>query len=282
MSNVDNKPLPSLPPPSRFAAPAPLLAVDSRTHLRAFLRHTLIEEGVIHASEEYPEEQSPSTVDAPPSWISELEGALDELGQRITSGGWLAGFRRARCALRTSLDAEEAKTRETATAKEEKKAQKEKERDEEKRKGADATAKDSSAVREASEHSTRTATSVVIKDTDAEAAAAAARKELSLHQLGELVSHPSPPTPKPSLRHLLLMVSQYSGSLVRSREDATWDQIPSRVGCSFAEGAFNVSPLGQISGTVLFGVEEWTGTLITDFLGVSDSFGREAHISSRR
>lgn len=236
----EQKPLPSLPPPS-----TPLLSIDSREHLHSFLCKTIHEEGLLQdqnsrASEadEYDDNESGR------SWVSELERALDEFGESIHSGRWLAGIRRARLKLKKAMDAADTVAERTP-------------RPEENKAFGEVVQPDGiaglrvSMASNTSSFSTETSSSGTSETVQ--------RQSRILRRLGELISSPPEADTESVAHHLLLTVSPFTGGLIRTRHDAGLDHMPSRVSCSFSAADFPITHEGRVGGTVLYGLDNWRG-----------------------
>ena len=222
------KPLPDLPPSTDSGRARRLhlnltLTIEARAHLHRFIARTLEEEADVKDRE---------------TWVERIESSLDELGASLSRGGWLLGLRRARYVRKRQHD-EEAKRRA------EEQAWRDKEAEEQAR---NRTAKGRSKLKE----------SVVVDiadDPDDE------QRQAALDQLRELVSKPSPPTPKPSAKHLLLTVAGPPTS--EPAEDMGFKLVRSAIHCSYKAGEFSMpSTLSQdrhLEPVILFGLEEWDG-----------------------
>jgi 1-phosphatidylinositol-3-phosphate 5-kinase len=262
-----SKPLPSLPPASHFvnlSPPTPVLSTHSRNHLHAFLQRALVEEGLIYEEDEA-ENSAKAKTDDPhasqsedkeQSWVTELEGALEELGRSIASGRWLAGLRKKRVDLKLRLDMLEkqqvskhdepsAKDQDSASSTGTVKAE---------HVDLEAQQPDGVAGLRLSRASARTNSTVELSmDSEAE------HRDTVLRHLGTLVLRPVNDTNETTSMHLLLAISPFSGALVRTTHDSGLDHVGSKIGCSFSPHHFNLTHEGKIGGTILFGVNEWSG-----------------------
>jgi 1-phosphatidylinositol-3-phosphate 5-kinase len=238
---LEQKPLPSLPPPS-----TPLLSIDSREHLHSFLRKALHEEGLLQdqnsrASEadEYDDDDSDR------SWVSELERALDEFGKSIHSGRWLAGIRRARLILKEATDAADTVAELTPRPEENKLA------------FGEVVQPDGIAGLRVSRASQTSSLST--ESSSSGASETAQRESRILRRLGELISSPHETDTQSDAHHLLLTVSPFTEGFIRTRHDAGLDHMPSRASCSFSVADFPITHEGRVGGTVLYGLDNWPG-----------------------
>jgi hypothetical protein len=230
---VEDKSLPSLPGTGRLhvATYGPTrLSVESHAHRRAFLQYMLEEEGL---KEVYNE--SHSDEEEGHSWVGEMERALDELGECIASGGWLAGFRRARATLKRHFDNEKKPSSIRPTAVDGKVK-------------PEATVGNPSDVEKDSTAGSSNGTGTPQVDTEM-------LKDTSLKQLGEILTRhkpQTPATPKPTIKHLLLTVAPAVPA-----PDAEPLVRHTSLSCSFQPGFFLTLSNGRLGGLVLYGLDEW-------------------------
>ncbi|KAI0631410.1 hypothetical protein C8Q77DRAFT_1218908 [Trametes polyzona] len=227
------KPLPDLPSSSRTSRHTPNLTftIEARAHLHRFVARALDEEPDIRDRD---------------TWSERIEAALDELGASISRGGWLAGLRRARYVRKRRHD-EEVRRRAEERAKKDKE-------EEEKAKGK--TVKGRSRMRE-----------VVLDDSRSEIVPTDEERNAALAQLRDLALRPSIPTPKPSLKHLLLAVSGLNGQAAEPAEDMGFRLVRPAIGCTFRAGEFVLpkaaAPIDETDAAILYGLDEWDACLLT-------------------
>ncbi|KAI0643396.1 hypothetical protein C8Q79DRAFT_1074629 [Trametes meyenii] len=228
------KPLPDIPSSSfrlsRFSSNI-TLAIEARAHLHRFVSRALDEERDLCDRE---------------TWTERIESSLDEVGASISRGGWLAGLRRARYVRKCRHDEEEKR-------RSDERAQKERE-EEEKTRGR--TVKNRSRMQE-----------VVLDDSDVEDAPTDGERNAALEQLRTLASKPSLPSPKPSVKHLLLSVSGLASHMAEPMEDMGFRLVRPAVGCSFTTSEFalpkTVAPEDDTDAVVLYGLREWDACLLS-------------------
>ena len=89
---------------------------------------------------------------------------------------------------------------------------------------------------------------------------------MSLEQLRDAASKPFLPTPKPSVKHLLLTVAGSPTS--EPAEDLGFKLVRSAVHCSFKPGEFviptSISP-ETTEATILYGLDDWDGECVSRF-----------------
>lgn len=229
MSSTE-KPLPNIPSGSRGASritPNLTLTIDARAHLHRFVARALDEELDVRDRD---------------TWAERIEASLEELGASISRGGWLAGLKRARYVRKRLRDEEERQRAEE-------RAKKEKEEDERTR---NRTTKGRSRMRE-----------VVLDDSHAEDAPTEEECNAALDQLRELASKPSIPTPKPTMKHLLLVATGLNSQVDEPAEDMGFRLVRPAVSCSFRAGDFAwprvAAPVNEADAAILFGLQEWDG-----------------------
>lgn len=227
------KPLPEIPSGSRGAnrtAPNLTLTIEARAHLHRFIARALDEEHDVRDRE---------------TWAERIESSLDELGASISRGGWLAGLRRARYVRKRYHDDVEKQRAEE-------RAKKEKEEEE---KAKNKTTKGRSKMRE-----------IVLDDGRAEDEPTDEERNTAFDQLRDVACKPSIPTPKPTLKHLLLTVSGLNSQAAEPSEDMGFRLVRSAVGCSFRAGEFVfprvAAPEDEADAAVLYGLREWHGTCL--------------------
>ncbi|KAI0354500.1 hypothetical protein OH77DRAFT_1426094 [Trametes cingulata] len=227
------KPLPDIPSASRGPRIASnlTLTVEARAHLRRFVARALDEEQDVRDRD---------------TWAERIEAALDELGATVARGGWLAGLRRARYVRRRHHDDEERR-------KAEERAKKEKE-DEEKGKGK--APKGRSKMRE-----------IVLEDSHDEDAPTDEQRNTALDQLRGLAARPTLPTPKPSVKHLLLVVSGLTSQKAEPVEDMGFRLVRPAIGCLFKASEFVLpkvaAPEDEADVAILYGLHEWDAHLLS-------------------
>ena len=236
------KPLPNLPNPggrSRKPTSNLALTIEARAHLHRLVSRALDEEGDLRDRE---------------TWAEKVEASLDDLGASLARGGWLPGLRRGRCVRRQHH--EEAEKRRS-----EERAKKDKEAEEQAR---NRTAKGRSKLKDA-----------IVEDKHAEDERSDEQRTVSLEQLRDAASKPFLPTPKPSVKHLLLTVAGSPTS--EPAEDLGFKLVRSAVHCSFKPGEFviptSISP-ETTDATILYGLDDWDGECVSVFS--SQSAGRGA------
>ncbi|KAI0738229.1 hypothetical protein C8Q80DRAFT_1292532 [Daedaleopsis nitida] len=226
------KPLPNLPSNSDTRARKVswnlTLTVNARAHLQRFIARALDEEPDVRDRE---------------AWAERLEASLDELGSSVSRGGWLAGFRRARHLRRRQYEEEEKRRAEE-------RAKVEKEQEELAR---SSRAKGRSKLKQS-----------VVDDKHVEDSPNDDRRNASLEQLRELTFKPYIPTPKPSVKHLVLSV--VGAPSAEPTEDMGFKLVRSGVHCSFMTGEFvlpqAVSGHESIDGVILYGLDNWDECLL--------------------
>ncbi|KAH9895675.1 hypothetical protein C8Q73DRAFT_644565 [Cubamyces lactineus] len=230
MSSME-KPLPEIPSGSRHIQSNLTFTVEARAHLRRFIVRVLDEESDLRDRE---------------TWAERIESALDELGANIARGGWLAGLRRGRYVRRQHHD-EQEKQRAEERAKRER---------EEEEKAKNKTAKGRSKMRE-----------VVLDDGYIEDAPTDEQLNAALDQIRVLVTVPSLPTPKPSVKHLLLVVTGLSSHAIDLTEDMGFRLVRPAIGCAFKPGEYMLprvaAPRDASDSVALYGLHEWDACLTT-------------------
>ncbi|KAI1793644.1 hypothetical protein LXA43DRAFT_999787 [Ganoderma leucocontextum] len=228
------KPLPDLPAGNVAASRRRsnlALTVEARAHLHRFVLRALEEE---------------SDVRDKGVWAERVGAALNELGAAVEHGGWLAGLRRARYVRKRLHDEEEKRRVEEHTRKDK----------EEEERARDRTAKRRSKLKEA----------VTVEDEPVDDEPNVEALVTSLEQLREAALRPAVSTAKPSLKHLVLMVSGVPSS--EPSEDMGFKLIRSTtLHCSFNPGEFafpkTVSGEDVTEPVVLYGLHEWDASLLS-------------------
>ncbi|KAI0701295.1 hypothetical protein BC835DRAFT_236879 [Cytidiella melzeri] len=233
------KPLPEIPQPLSSAknglhAPAnwATLTVDGRNHLRRFILHCL------------EEAQDVIPLNDREACAVSVEVALDELGERVAMGGWLAGVRRARRRKVDALEKQRAKhsiTRTGVTAD-----------------GIDATPRpDSNSYHGELKEDGYFSLGRLDGIRPSKEAATPTRQDL-LASLRVLAEKQAPPTPKPTAKHVLLTVSP-------SKPVAAGDSDRQ---CVFTPGVFAMpndeESSGSAQGEILYGWDSWEQLLIAE------------------
>ena len=228
MASAD-KPLPKVPNMVKeTGSHTARLTVESRAHLKEFIRYTLLEE----------------KLDDVTDWAKGIELALNELVNSISRGGWLPGFKRARRLGAVRRNEKERKRLEKEHS----------EKDDEVRRTKSRISEDKgdrpSVDRRDDDPPPR-------KDNTNE------RRRAALEQLHLAVASPAPPSPKISPRHLLLTLSP-KGAVLPSR-DVDFDIIPANKLCAFIADKYALPTMEEwdrgTGGMILFGLDEWSGEL---------------------
>ncbi|TBU43722.1 hypothetical protein BD309DRAFT_959936 [Dichomitus squalens] len=227
------KPLPDLPAGTasraRRTSSNLALTVEARAHLHHFISRLLEEENDLRDKE---------------TWAERLEASLNDLGASMERGGWLAGFKRARYVRKRQHDEEEKRRAEEQ-------ARKDKEEQEQAR---NRTAKGKSKLKE-----------TFVEELVAEDVPTVKELAASLEQLREHASNPVPPTPKPSVKHMLLTVSGLPSS--EPSEDMGFKLVRSAIHCSFKSGEFAlpraVDGEDAADPVILTGLENWGASLLS-------------------
>ncbi|KII84857.1 hypothetical protein PLICRDRAFT_167256 [Plicaturopsis crispa FD-325 SS-3] len=156
-------------------------------------------------------------------WADAIETALIELGENVVRGGWLAGLKRGR---RVVKERESERSREEANGK-----GKEKEKDEPPQQ--DETA-----------------------ETSGEGPTPSPSR---LDQIRDTVSRPALPTPKPSIRHLLLCLAPMGSESVLP-VDSDFALVPHNPGCIFTNSVFALPEAeDEAKNVVLYGYDDFHG-----------------------
>ncbi|KAI0773107.1 hypothetical protein BD413DRAFT_539189 [Trametes elegans] len=223
------KPLPNIPRASHIATNL-TLTIEARAHLRHFITRTLEEEHDVRDRD---------------TWAERIETSLDELGASISRGGWLAGLRRARYVRKQHHD-EDERRRAAERAK--------KEKEEEERAKSKST-RGKSRIRE-----------VVLEDELVDDPPTDEQRNAALSELRGLAAKPHLPTPKPSIKHLLLVVSGLT-SQAEPSEDMGFRLVRPAIGCSFKTSEFALpkaaAPVDETDAVVLYGLDEWDACLLS-------------------
>lgn len=218
-----DKPLPNIPlplPPKQARAAQTLarLTIESHAHLRRLIAHALREE--LDAAEG-------KEVFQPDVWVDAITSGLQEFGDRMASGGWVAGLKRARLRAQSSLLGPSSSTSD--------------------RKGkgkARAVGVSDSRVGEKPEFTSQIASPPPqYRDP-----------ETTLHSLKEFIAQPVLPAPKPTAKHLLVTVHPLARPEAHPQDH--------HVECTFSAGEFSIpsSLAAESEGIVLFGLDGWDGT----------------------
>ncbi|EPQ53029.1 hypothetical protein GLOTRDRAFT_139979 [Gloeophyllum trabeum ATCC 11539] len=241
--STSQKPLPAIPL-RRSTRPLTTLTVSSGSHLRKFLHYALKEDAHL---QQYEEAETRREL-----WVSTIMGALEDLGERMDRGGWLAGIRRAWKARRTRQAAQKKEKEKSEAEEKESKDGDDKAQDKNRssRKQSKGTEKELPGTPEPS-------TSSHTQDGPSEDE----RRGRALKQLQELATQPILPRPKPSGKHLLLTLVPFGVRAALPTEDMGFDLVPSNIGCIFSADVFTLpsaeSATDTNSGQVLYGLEEW-------------------------
>ncbi|CAL1702515.1 unnamed protein product [Somion occarium] len=230
-----DKPLPNVPAALSNSKQLPanvaltVLSIEGRSHLRRFLLRCLQDEAPQLSQHE--------------AWADALDVALRQLGESISLGGWLAGFRRAKV-LKKTLGKEKA-----AKASDNEKGKGEKE-DAIKTSSKQSTEKQasSSLVKEQAAQSTFP----VVQDPEA-------AHKVAFHSLKFFVSKPVVPIPKPTAKHLLLTVAPFGSSDLSAEVD--YEVIHADAGCIFTPGLFtfpiSYTAVQDSDASILYGLDGW-------------------------
>jgi len=245
------KPLPAVPRHSNTQS-LTTLSTDALSHLSDFVRHILSD-----ADDDY---FPGGTKEA---WGRALELGLVELGNSISRGDWLTGLLRARKVQKARRDTE----RQDAE-REKSRAKKEHEdlgKGKAKRKGIQATAQN---MEEAPERN----------DTEGRGFLTGARSlhhadtTLAHRQVQELISRPSLPAPKSTVKHLMLSVAPFGSRIAMTAEGRELGVSPYGLACVFTSGVFSLPEAGSNESdgnVVLYGLDEWDGassTILSNFV----------------
>ncbi|KAJ6632234.1 hypothetical protein B0H10DRAFT_2206622 [Mycena sp. CBHHK59/15] len=214
------KPLPAIP----VVATVPkltTLSVEARGHRGRIIRHILSETQLDKDSE---------------LWASALEDALDELGDSVARGRWLAGVKRGRRA-RVGPHARKPMSR-TATM----------------------SSYDGSV-------------SEVSDPTSDHASFPSSPGDEALRQIRELAAKPTIPSSKPYPKHLLLCVAPLGSRIALPSEDSGFDIIPSNIGCTFKAAVFSLpADDSDEPSSILYGLAEWDGVGEVKLVGGTFAF----------
>ncbi len=226
------KPLPELPSArGRKLSSNLALTTEARAHLHRFVSRALEEEKDMRDRD---------------TWAEKVEASLDELGASLTRGGWLPGLKRGRYVRRRHHEEEEKR-------KAEEQAKRDKEQEEQAR---NRTAKGRSKLKE----------SVVEDNHILEDEPNDEQRDALLEQLRDAASRPFLPTPKPSIKHLLLTVA--GPPTAEPAEDMGFRLVRSAVHCSFKQGEYvlpkTVATADSTDATVLYGLDDWDGEFFTN------------------
>ncbi|CCM00550.1 uncharacterized protein FIBRA_02584 [Fibroporia radiculosa] len=231
MSHHGDKPLPALPYRGT-------LTVESRSHLRRLVLCILEEEGITSQRE---------------TFADVLKRALQELGECISTGGWLTGFRRARTIRRRNPNENSVRqSPERAMNQDEEKTKNKQGRRTEYIADTELDTKSKYSESQDSSHS--------LQHT----------LPTALAQLRELVqSNSAQLIPKPSAKHLLLIADGYNSTGALVSEEV--DYGTAGINCAFIPRVFDipsdtdVDGRGGSVGTVLCGLNEWDVRLFDNF-----------------
>ncbi|KAI0824412.1 hypothetical protein BC628DRAFT_1379436 [Trametes gibbosa] len=232
--STKEKPLPDIPSGSHMTTRHALsltLTIEARAHLRRFLVRALDEEDDVREKD---------------TWAERIESSLDELGAGVVRGGWLPGLRRARYVRRRHRD-------ELERQEQEERMQKEKEEEE---RTKNKTMKGRSRMREAVLDGAHTGNMLTDEERNA-----------ALEQLRTTATQPFIPTPKPSVKHLLLTVAGLGSQAAEPAEDMGFRLVRPAIGCSFRASEY-VFPRAAVlvndaEASILFGLHEWDACLLS-------------------
>lgn len=239
-----HKPLPSVPSDpagsSSIANNLGRLTIEGRAHLRQFIKHALAEGSIEHSE----------------GWSAAIEVALNDLGESLAHGCWLAG-------LKTKRKAENAKRRKEEGELRRKQMQKLAEEEEAKDKKSRSKAKDKEKGKEKADTEE---IALRVQSTGSSKSAARSPEEtqkMALEQLHEISNSSDAHVSISSPKHLLLTLS--TDGAVLPHRDMDFDIVPSSEACVFISGTYtlpSVSSWTWMHGpdpTVLYGLDEWNG-----------------------
>ena len=246
-STANDKPLPS--PPVDPPTPKQLtsLSVESRAHLRLFVKHALAEENVEGAA----------------AWLKGLELGLREMCDAMARGAWLAGIKGARKAqhLRRWREERQRKQRECEKGDLTKTGEKSRSKDYKEKENvkveglAPTNAKNTPQTFIDAEHSQES------------------RRRLALTQLSSISSSPKTPSPGHFPSHLLLTLSPKNATL--PPQDIELDIVPSNKMCIFTANKFMLPSADDwkrgTGGIVLYGLDEWDGEFTETIMHIRHS-----------
>jgi 1-phosphatidylinositol-3-phosphate 5-kinase len=241
MATNTQKPLPAIPRARLNSQNLTALTLDSQSHLALFIRQLLAEH-----------EQAELNDGVRQAWAEAIEAGLTELGVSMARGGWLAGLKRRRKALKARRDKEVNETnKEKAAALQE---QHDASEDKAKRKDG-ASAEATVPVGQHSECRGPFAKTRSPLSRNADTA-------LALDQIRMLVARPVVPTPKPSPKHLLLTLAALGSRIALPAEDSGFDLVPATIACVFTSGVYSLPArhchdIGD--SVILYGLDEWNG-----------------------
>lgn len=230
-----DKPLPNIPAApanSRNSRPSinlNILAVEGRSHLRRFILQSLEEE-----TPALPEHEV---------WADVLDGALRQLGESITSGGWLPGIRRARI-LRNTLE----RKRDSVCS-------------------SLSSGKGDAGQGKVEGEQPHSGTAHKVQDTPSLATSPDGLQDQRIRifeSLKSFTSKPVVPVPKPSAKHVLLTTAPF-GSCDASAE-LDWEVLRSNAGCVFSPRVFmfpsDYMKTSEGDATILYGLSGWLGEVL--------------------
>lgn len=232
-STLADKPLPT--PPTRQLngnwKELARLSVESRAHLRLFIKHALAEENVESAS----------------SWAKGIELALYELCDAMVRGAWLAGLKEARKAEQNRRWLEEKEERETKQLEG----------------GGYATIKGSEKWKEKTPKLAscegRNQTPDVGELSEDE------RRRMALAQMSKAITTHKTPSPRTKPSHLLLTLSPRNAIL--PAQNNAHDIQPTKTMCLFTVDKYMLPSTDDCKhdtgGIVLYGLDEWDGEHVT-------------------
>lgn len=231
-STSADKPLPTPPTSRPSGRDLARLSVESRAHLRLFIKHALAEENVEGAS----------------SWAKPLELALRELCDAMVRGAWLVGLKEARKAEQNRRWLEEKEERERKQGETDTTA---KEGDKAKGRGRD---KDKGCYE-----------GVWTQTPDASERFHDERTRRALVQISRSMSEANTPRTGLVPAHLLITLSPKNAIL--PPRDNVFDEVPSNKMCLFTADKYLLPSAEEwkrgAGGIVLYGLDEWDGKSIS-------------------
>jgi 1-phosphatidylinositol-3-phosphate 5-kinase len=244
MAASPQKPLPAIPVSRSNQPYLTTLTVDSEAHLAALIQYVLSEYDSIHFEDGGKE-----------AWTRAFEYGLSELGDNISRGGWLAGLKRRRKALKSEIAKQLLHTDQEKAVPE--KDNEESEKFKVKKKQVQGTTVALGQGPSASESRGLFAKTRLPHSRNVDTARA-------LEQIRDLVNKHAAPTPKPAPKHLLLTVARLGSRLAIPAEDSGFDLVPANIACIFTPGTYSLpdSLCDDAGGSViLYGLDEWDGQL---------------------
>ena len=214
---VNQKPLPALPASSA-------LSIDSRNHRGHLIRHFLAD---IH---------EPGIESRRDGWAYVFEEVMDDLGERMNSGGWLSSIKRGNMVKRNAKNSATKTNASPTTRKETEPGGKDKKEDTQ---------------------------NLEEKNDDKPLPAKPEPPALSpLKVLRSLAARPALPPGEPRVGHLALCLAPHGSLIPYPTEDSGFDVVPANIGCVFSAGSFALQEPTpqQPDSSVLYGLDGLEGT----------------------